>query len=385
MSGNKTVLDVIVCTVGTSLISNLNNLNNEDSKATSDQSYARLFEAYSKRDPVHLGKELKSLDYFDIICGAEINSLNSIKCQCSLMSDRTKLFFLCSDTEDGKFVAETLRAWYDGHSEIIRVEKLQDENPREFRTKGLRNLAKEMCGVLLKNRYMKCGINATGGYKAQIAIATLVGQALGVPVYYKHERFDEIIEVPPMPVSLDYEYWMQISGLLFDLSKTSDFVREQEYAEELNGDERIESMIDRVPIDDHIFIELSPVGQIFYETFKDKFKSERDQILPQRVPESQKKEPRWEDSGHTRQHPEIIDLMKKLTDEFPFVKSCATYYYNPDLPSRQRFRLGAKGLEGIISNKKWTAKIRVETSATTEGQRKAAVAALNEWLHKTFD
>jgi hypothetical protein len=98
------------------------------------------------------------------------------------------------------------------------------------------------------------------------------------------------------------------------------------------------------------------------------------------VPETQKKEPRWEASGHIRQNPEIMSFMQKLTKEVPFVKHCATYYYNPDLPSRQRFRVSAKGIEGIISNGTWTAKIRVETSATTEGQKNAAYTALNEWL-----
>jgi len=35
-------------------------------------------------------------------------------------------------------------------------------------------------------------INATGGYKAQIATTALIGIALDIAVYYKHERFNEM-------------------------------------------------------------------------------------------------------------------------------------------------------------------------------------------------
>ena len=81
--------------------------------------------------------------------------------------------------------------------EAREIDDLQDADPKRFRTKGLRNLAKVVCGVIRDYGAANCAINATGGYKAQIAIAVLMGQALGVPVYYKHERFDEIIAFPP--------------------------------------------------------------------------------------------------------------------------------------------------------------------------------------------
>ena len=45
----------------------------------------------------------------------------------------------------------------------------------------------------------------------------LIGQALGVPVYYKHELFDEIIAFPPMPVAFDFEAWMQCQRLAPEL------------------------------------------------------------------------------------------------------------------------------------------------------------------------
>ncbi len=62
------------------------------------------------------------------------------------------------------------------------------------------------------------------------------------------------------------------------------------------------------------------------------------------------------------------------------VAQCATFYFNPDLPERSRFRLGSGGVEGIYSDGNFTVKFRVETSAQTLGQQTAVAAVLNEWL-----
>src|SRR5262249_58954322 len=103
--------------------------------------------------------------------------------------------------------------------EAVEVADLQDADPKRFRTDGLRNLARAVCKVVRDHSASACAINATGGYKAQIAIAVLLGQALGVPVYYKHERFSEIIAFPPLPVALDFEVWMRASGMLYELER----------------------------------------------------------------------------------------------------------------------------------------------------------------------
>jgi len=47
-------------------------------------------------------------------------------------------------------------------------------------------------------------IVATGGFKAEAACANLVGLLFGAPVYYIHERFGEVVELPPLPVAWDY-------------------------------------------------------------------------------------------------------------------------------------------------------------------------------------
>src|SRR5262249_24328814 len=156
----------------------------------------------------------------DRLCGAESNSIASLVATGRVPAG-CGLFFFHSATDQGRDIAAILTGYYRdrGHSpvEAIEVRDLQDADPKRFPTHGLRNLARLLCKVIRDYSPAACALNATGGYKAQIAIAVLLGQALGVPVYYKHEQFAEIIAFPPMPVALDFEVWMRVSGMLYAL------------------------------------------------------------------------------------------------------------------------------------------------------------------------
>jgi len=368
----------VISTVGTSLFfPNLSSLKRDDA----DAAKAELASAYAAEDWARVAEGLERLRPMDRLCGAEINSLACLVDRGHVAKD-ANLFFCHSDTDDGRAIGEVLRRYYlnAGHTvvELRQIADLQDSDPRRFRTRGLRNLAKEICAVIRDYLAVNCAINATGGYKAQIAIAVMMGQAVHVPVYYKHERFDDIILFPPMPVSLDFDVWLRASGLLFDLADTNEPVAGSEYSDQ--WDERYESLIERIDIDGTAYLELSPTGQIFHETFRERFRSVRDQILPPAALIGQKRPPKWEDSGHMRSHSQVMTMMQRLTDEIAQVLHCSTIYFNPDLPARTGFRLGSKGIEGCLSNGTWTAKFRVETTAGNTGQELAVVAALNEWI-----
>lgn len=389
---------ILICTVGTSLFKpNLEGLPKPDGYAAwaerarkqgeldplSLEAVNSLREAYASKDPVLIANVLRQLSPASRTCGAEINSIASMIDKEYVPAD-CGLFFLHSDTDDGRSIAAILKSYYQGKGhapvETIQVPDLQDQDPKRFRTKGLRNLARKICGVIRERSAAACAINATGGYKAQIAIGVLLGQAIGVPVYYKHELFSEIIAFPPMPVALDFEVWMRASGMLFDLERASEPIRAAVYADD--WDEKYESLVERVEIDGQDYLELSPTGQIFHETFRERFRTARDQVLSPPVPPAQKHPPRLEDAGWRGKHPEVERFMKRVTDEVPQVAHCATFYYNPDLAERTRFRVGRDGIEGVYSDGRFTVKFRVETSAQTSGQQAAVVALLNEWLNR---
>ncbi|MGC1723590.1 MAG: putative CRISPR-associated protein [Isosphaeraceae bacterium] len=370
----------VICTVGTSLFRpNLAGLRADDPEP-SRQALAR---AYAAGDWEAVAAGLGTHGPTDRLCGAEINSLASLVAKGYAAAD-ANLVFCHSDTADGQAIGRILEVYFRraGHSSVQArtITDLQDRDPRLFRTRGLRNLAREVCKVIRDYGAASCAINATGGYKAQIAIAVLMGQALGVPVYYKHELFDEIIAFPPMPVALDFEAWMRLSGLLLVLQadlQPADLV--EDYPDDA---ETLESLVDRETVDGVDYLELSPTGQIFHETFRERFRTTRDQVLPPPVPTGQKKPPHFEDSGHMHAVRGLKAFLEAVTAGVPQVVRCSTFWSHPDLPRPARFWVGAEGVEGQFSDGKALVKFRVETSATTPGQMAAVVARLNEWLQE---
>jgi len=261
----------VICTVGTSLFRpNLAGLRADDPEPNR-QALAR---AYAACDWEAVAAGLGTHGPTDRLCGAEINSLASLVAK-GYAAANANLVFCHSDTADGQAIGRILEVYFRraGHSSVQArtITDLQDRDPRLFRTRGLRNLAREVCKVIRDYGAASCAINATGGYKAQIAIAVLMGQALGVPVYYKHELFDEIIAFPPMPVALDFEAWMRLSGLLFVLQAD---LQPADLVEDYPGDaETLESLVDRETVDGVDYLELSPTGQIFHETFRERFRT----------------------------------------------------------------------------------------------------------------
>jgi putative CRISPR-associated protein (TIGR02619 family) len=368
----------VICTVGTSLFKpNLAGLKTDDP----DPTRKALAAAFASGDWAAVTAGLLKLEPTERLCGAEINSLASLVGKEYAAPD-ANLVFCHSDTTDGHAIGGILTKYFRdlGHplTQARPVADLQDKDPKRFRTKGLRNLAKEVCKVIRDYGPPSCAINATGGYKAQIAVAVLMGQALGVPVYYKHELFDEIIAFPPMPVAFDFEAWMRISGLLTALEQ------EPQPADELedypDDAETIESLVNREEVDGRDYLELSATGQIFHETFRERFRTHRDHVLPPAVPSSQKKPPHFEDSGHMHAVQGLKAFLEQLTADVPHVARCATYYSHPELPRPVKFWVGAHGVVGQFSDGKALVKFRVETHATTQGQMAAVAAALNEWL-----
>ncbi|MCZ2342464.1 MAG: putative CRISPR-associated protein [Bacteroidales bacterium] len=384
---------ILLCTVGTSLFEpNLRFLRDNMAKDGSKPEEKRtipshltaegeaLAVAYEQRDWSKVASALGHLPSTLRTCGAEINSVASLIAHDYAPAD-CGVYFFHSDTHDGRAIAEVLAKLFAarGHapSTAVPVPDLQDIDPKRFRTKGLRNLAKLLCQKVRDHGANACAINATGGYKAQIAVAVLLGQALNVPVYYKHERFEEIIPFPPMPVSLDFEVWMRLSGMLAVLQRETDLVRKDLFDQE-EWDEKAESLVNGTDIDGVEYIELSATGEIFHDTFRERFRSHRDRVLP--PPALAKKSPHFEDAGWPGDFPKAARFIQRVTDEVAFVTRCATHYYNPDLPEPIRFREARGGVEGVFSDGSRTVKFRVETTSTTDGQRAAAVAALNEWL-----
>lgn len=312
--------------------------------------------------------------------GAEINSIASIGGK-GLLHQLLAVHFLVSDTDDGRFLGELLKQYFSltrnpHHFEKVQysvIEGLTDQSATRFRTEGLRNLVREIAAIVRRAGSNTMLINATGGYKAQISLAGLIGQVLNIPVCYLFERFSEVITLPPQPVSLDMSFWLDHAALFHALSQ--DRGEENPSAK----DERFASLVDEIEADDERLIGLSPIGQLFHEGFRYRFREQKENLLP---PDADlapsEKIVKYEDQNAAK-HPGLSNWLGKIL-EVPYVKRIYSHYYHPGLPHPNIFRPSSKGdhakVEGIYSDGNATTKFDVITTASSQNECNAVLADL---------
>jgi putative CRISPR-associated protein (TIGR02619 family) len=382
----------VLCTVGTSLVfPNLNGLPRQESE------HGAWLRKQPERDQEHLGAErvLALRRLWDVqdaselalalgelpttvrLLGAEVNSLADAARQGHIQSE-CRVVLCTSDTEDGAFVGRVLKALLEVHGHEVKlhtIEGLQDADSQRFRTVGLRMLAQRMAETIREWGAESCAINATGGYKAQVAVAALLGQALQLPVFYKHERFEDgIIHFPPMPVSLDLQLALKHAGLLVALEHEQLVAFEGEVRDE--WEERLETLVEREDIDGVGHLSLSAVGQIFLEAVRDFLHKQGKSLLPPAAKREAKAVQITEhDWGNART--QIQRIAQRVVDEVPYVVRCRTHYWNPDLNARTCFRRHPDGIEFVYAISGKTIKFIIELSEHDEQQFNAALADLN--------
>jgi putative CRISPR-associated protein (TIGR02619 family) len=237
-------MQAIVTTVGTSLLKNAEHAG----KKSDLQNYLRYTEPEK--------------------ASAETNSLGW------LLREGDKIVFLHSQTEEGKRAAEALATFYKNSGYLVELREVSDLQYREsrFKMRGLRALVAEMVRCIREERAAgrEVIINATGGFKAEIAYATLVGLVFDVPVYYIHEAFKEIIELPPTPISWDFSLMDTYSDFFdwisADLRPTAEV------------DRRLRPLPDEVRlllVEEEGYTMLSPAGEAFYEAFRARVEAQR--------------------------------------------------------------------------------------------------------------
>jgi len=300
-------ITTLICTVGTSLffpnLHNLDPLNYYKSESgTTDEIGQREGESLSAcgllQDRKKLGSILENTKKFyesqnwsqlakqlvrlppDLrLCGAEINSVEAMVRKKFLGTERNRLILLVSDTDDGNAIGSILKAYFEDRQcpiqfrncECRAVTGLQDKVPLTFRTEGLTNLVRMLGEELRKWGNNFLGINATGGYKAQIALAVAFGQATHCPVFYKHERFDQIIHFPQVPFTIDLSLVGGNLKLWADLAESSSMLEKDMIDAQLIGNDELKEaiypLLDDVEINGKIYFGLSALGMVYWEAF----------------------------------------------------------------------------------------------------------------------
>ena len=316
---------------------------------------------------------LENLDWSDRSAGAELNSLALLQRGGFVDSDCRVHYFL-SDSPEGDLVGQALRKIIGDNRVVLHtVRDLDPRQPDRFARFGLARLAQEQCRVLsgLDTRY--CALDATGGFKAQAGIAVSLGQALQIPVYYRHETFDRIIALPPLPLSLDTELWCRHAGLFFELADGLSSLTD------LPLDPRLRGMLDWAPEDDHYLVSLNSTGVIFHEVLRQRWPEVSLNLLPR--PAAKKSLVRLSDHGWPDRQ-RLLDTMQKLLERVPYITRCHGAYLNPGLPRPSTFLIKDECLHARCSDGTYTVGFAVRTTARNRTQLEACLADLLERLEQ---
>ncbi len=120
-----------------------------------------------------------------------------------------KIFLLHTDTAEGETctleLKKLIETEFTVECVVCRINKLQVRDAKAFRTEGIQNLFREIdeiCGGVNPEDVV---LNVTGGFKAVVPYITLFGLLRNYCLVYIFEQSKELLRLPPVPITYDYE------------------------------------------------------------------------------------------------------------------------------------------------------------------------------------
>ncbi|MFQ3534771.1 MAG: putative CRISPR-associated protein [Aggregatilineales bacterium] len=373
----------LISTVGTSSLTNIRNPWQSGS-GVEESVHAELRKFLEAEEWGQLGRVLAGVEPTARICGAEINSVAELVRRQRI--DLQHIHLLVSDTQDGRNVGRLLESYFTERTgrdlrsletvEYHVVEGLQDEQPARFKTVGLRNLVRQIGELVERRGKENIQIDATGGYKAQIAVAVVFGQALGIPVLYRFERFSEIINIPPLPIAFDYGLFAENADTLAFLERDGTL----ELDELQDVDERLRVLFEELEVDGKTLFGLGAVGQIYLMGLRPRLS--RDCTLVPVPPEARRRP-----SFSNHHYPDgFKEFVIKVWEQTAWIKTAHSLPYDHQRAIRgisfYVYRQnGHPKLIGTYQDKnKFGARFEIVTDAKTIDQ----LAWAADWLNTTY-
>jgi putative CRISPR-associated protein (TIGR02619 family) len=165
------------------------------------------------------------------------------------ISDHDDVLLIGSDTKEGEICAEQLAELIENEFEcnvqIRKVEGLQTIDPQAFRRRGV----PELFRVLDRYAESLTGgdeliLNVTGGFKAVVPYVTLYAMSKRYRVIYLFETAPKLIDLPPAPLSFDWNRVATVSDALLKLQR-----------DELINSTEFERLIEHVSYDEKEWLE----------------------------------------------------------------------------------------------------------------------------------
>lgn len=319
--------DILIVTCGTSILTNARDLKKE---IIGDRNYNQMTEEEAEILGKRILEDLRNKDVFDKKCGAELNSTYYIM-EKGNFSGKT-IYLIVSDSVEGRIAGKIIEVLLKEKLNIDKVEtkiieKLNITREYEFAKKGLRNLASTVASIVKGNEY-NIMLSPIGGLKAQIFTVGLIGQIFKIPAYYLYENSTTIVELLPLPISLDTNFFQNNIEIISKLFK--EMLPKKDVKSYLHNNSDLRNILEEVHIDGEDYVTLSALGEIAYQ----KLVSDISSNIPRNATkEEKKKEIQYKkNEAHAEQlrnNPECKRFLEKL-NSIPYVKKIIINYFNPD-------------------------------------------------------
>lgn len=237
-------MTVILTTTGTSLLTNARNLLGKPPATITKEELVQYMATTPPSEAT-----------------AETNSLFKI----AQPSD--EIVFLYTTTPEGQKCAEILETYFKNRNWSVRSLQLPIEYDEvKFERKGLRELVDILIEEIInaQRQGKQVIINATGGFKAEIAYTTMVGMIFQVPVKYIYQQFKQPIAFPVLPITWD-------TDLMLTYEHFFEWIDSQPHHYS-TVEKRLNNIADRdkvsaflLPPDTEGYIYLSPAGDILWQ------------------------------------------------------------------------------------------------------------------------
>lgn len=224
---------------------------------------------YIRREKIEISidKFLQTNDVLVLMkASAEINSLLRMG-----LSEKDRIVFLSSDTDDCEFVAHniarTLKNLKNCEAIVKRIIGLQTDDMKKFDRQGIPNLTDAIINEIENNRYsFNIVLNATAGFKATVPYLTFIGMIFHLPIRYIFERSENIIELPPIPIEFDLDRLRQLEPVISIIM--NDYMPMKEFQKKtgLSYNELTEALND-VLLEEDGLVTLRPTGRILYQKY----------------------------------------------------------------------------------------------------------------------
>jgi putative CRISPR-associated protein (TIGR02619 family) len=263
----------VLTTTGTSLLGNAARVLNKPNKPA---------KALTDNDLIHFLKTEGPAT----AC-AETNSLSKIA------TPADEIVLLYTNTVDGERCVKEIHRYLKSSAwSNVRLQKLLlEQNEAQFERSGLRALANILIEEInqAQRKQHEVIINATGGFKAEIAYTTMVGMVFQVPVKYIYQDFEKPITFPALPIAwnidLMLEYDWFFDWIDAECRKQTEVDQRLNHIDESDR-ERIRQLLLPPDVDEEVF--LSPAGEILWKRFRSQREMVVEDPLRSTIPEKER-------------------------------------------------------------------------------------------------